>query len=158
MTPYSSVGRNILVIDKYMKLYLKNALKPYDLNTAEGMVLLTLYGHNGLAQDEIMNELHGGEWGRTQDQLIDELHYDKGVMTRTMQALEAKGYVNRQGNSADGRSYLFYLSKKAEEFKPRLMSILRAWNDGVLKGFDVQQIEQMERVLAQMADNARLIK
>ncbi len=155
---YTSISRNILVIDKYMKLYMKNALKPYDLNTAEGMVLLVLYGHNGLAEEEILTELHGKELiGKTQEQLIGSLHYDKGVMTRTMQALESKGYVTRQDNTADGRSYLFFLTKMAEDFKPVLISILRFWSDGILQGFEKEIVEVIGHALEQISENAKKI-
>ncbi len=153
---YGTIGRNILIIDKYMKLYLKYALKPHDLNTAEGMVLLVLYGHDGLGQDEILTELHGQkERGKTQEQLIFSLHYDKGVMTRTMQALESKGYVRRQENSADGRSYIFFLTPKAESFKPTLLSVLRLWSESILQGINKDAVALIESALMQMAENAK---
>ena len=91
-----SLGRNILVIDKYFRMYFKNSLKQYGLNTAEGLCLLSFYEEDG----------------RTQEQLIDMLHYDKGVMTRTMQSLEEKGMLSRMNHEEDSRSYLFYLTKK----------------------------------------------
>ncbi len=152
-----SIGQNILIIDKYMKMYLKNALKPHNLNTAEGMVLLVLYGHDGITQDEILNELHREVIGITQDQIIDELHYDKGVMTRTMQSLENKGYVKRHDNFSDGRSYIFYLTKVANNFKPTLISILQFWSNGILHGFDAQTVEIINQALKQLAENAKNI-
>ena len=157
---YPMIGQNILIIDKYMKLYLKNALKRYDLNTAEGMVLLTLYGSDGKTDAERSGQQHGSaadKLGITQDKIIDELHYDKGVMTRTMQALERKGYVMRQENSSDGRSYIFKLTKKAAEFKPSLLAVLRLWSHGVLGGIDQELIEIVDSVLKQMAENAKTI-
>lgn len=157
---HSSIGQNILVIDKYMKLYLKIALKPHNLNTAEGMVLLTLYCRDGRTGEEILSEIHGktnGKFGITQEQIIDELHYDKGFMTRTMQALESKGYVTRQDNNSDGRSYIFMLTKKANDFKPSLIELLRFWSDGILLGIDMQLVEVIDKALKQMAENAKNI-
>ena len=58
-----SIGRNIMVIDKYFRMYFKNHLKQYGLNTAEGLSLLALYEEDG----------------RTQEQLIMLLHYDKAL-------------------------------------------------------------------------------
>lgn len=152
-----SIGQHILVIDKYMKLYLKTALKPYEINTAEGMVLLVLYGHDGKTETEILEGIHCGTAGLTQEQIIDEIHYDKGVMTRTMQDLECKNYVTRAENDADGRSSLFYLTTKAKEFKPTLIKLLRHWNDTVLQGFDSETIERLDSCLNSMMKSARFL-
>ena len=53
----STIGCNILIIEKYFKLFLKYSLKEYELNTAEGMVLLALYGHNGQTEDQTLKNL-----------------------------------------------------------------------------------------------------
>jgi len=154
----SSIGQSILVIDKYMKLYLRNSLRPHNLNTAEGMVLLTLFGRDGKTQNEILNEIHQDSIGITQEHIIDELHYDKSVMTRTMQSLEGKGYVKRQENISDGRSYIFYLTQAANDFKPTLISILRYWNDGVMRGFDDSMVKVISETLLQLAENAKTLQ
>ena len=36
------IGHNIMAFDKYFRVYLKNCLNDYDLNIAEGMVLLSV--------------------------------------------------------------------------------------------------------------------
>ena len=149
------ISHNILVVDKYMKLHIKNVLKAYDVNVAEAMVLLVMYGHPETKHPP--TQALGEEAGHTQEQLIDFLHYDKGVMTRTMQALEQKGYVTRQGNAADGRSFLFYKTQKAQLFKPQLMQILQNWNDAVMQGMDAATAEATALALAQMAKNAKEI-
>ncbi len=149
-----SVGRNNMIIDKYFKLFFKNNLKPYDLNTAEGIVLLLLLEKETRPQENTIEKLHKIVCGKTQDQLIDEIHYDKAVMTRTMQTLESKGYVVRSVNPEDSRSYVFSLTKKAFDFKPVLLEILKRWNDGLQKGIDKEKLEAVKEALCQMAKNA----
>lgn len=135
---YSSIGCNILGIDKYFKIFLKNSLRKNELNAAEGLVLLALYGQDG----------------QSQDQIIEELHYDKGVMTRTMQSLEKKGYVLREKNSLDNRSFLFYLTNKAMIFKSTLIEILQEWNDIILQGIDDLSLRLLDKTLDRMSQNA----
>ena len=154
MERYASIGRNMNIADKYFRLYLRDALKPHNLNTAEGTVLLSLYGKNGTTENQIFDSIHDNAIRHTQDQIIDELHYDRGVMTRTMKALEEKEYVLRSDNPADSRSYIFSLTDKALDFKPILIGILFEWNTYLLEGIDAETLKITENALAVMAQNA----
>lgn len=151
---YTAIGRNMMKIDKYFKIFFKNALKVYDINVAEGLVLLSLYGHNGQTENQILNDLDCNEFSKTQDQLIGELHYDKGVMTRTMQSLEKKNYVLRKDNPKDSRSYIFTLTEKALDFKETLIEILTEWSDCILKNFNEKTLGIIDASLRSMAENA----
>jgi DNA-binding MarR family transcriptional regulator len=141
MLKYMHIGRRILIIDKYFKLFMKKRLAAFDLNTAEGMVLLVFYGQNG------------GK-GTTQDQLIDDLRYDKGVMTRTMQALEAKGYLARDNHPKDNRSYVFTLTEQAIDFRPALFALLQTWSEALLQGIDEARLDVVQTTLSEMSQNA----
>lgn len=153
MEQYASIGRNMSIAYKYFRLYLRDALKPYDLNMAEGTVLLSLYEKNGTTERQIFDSLQPAVW-RTQDQIIEELHYDRGVMTRTMKSLEEKKFVLRSDNPADCRSYIFSLTQKAQEFKPILIGLLSEWNTWLLEGIGADTLKTAEKALAVMAKNA----
>lgn len=141
MENFRSIGRNMMIADKYFKLYLRNELQPYDLNAAEGVVLLMLYQQ-------------AASHGKTQDELIREIHYDKGVMTRTMKELEQKGFVLREQNPLDSRSYLFSLSEKGRDFKETLTAILQRWNEALLADLPREDLLLVEAALSRMAQNA----
>lgn len=149
-----SIVKNSMIIEKHFKLFFKNGLKQYDLNTAEGMVLLLLIEKEAKPECNTIEKMHKIIRGQTQDQMIDEIHYDKAVMTRTMQSLEGKGYVVRNLNPIDSRSYIFSLTKKAADFKPTLINILKHWNEGMQKGIDKKELEVADKALSQMANNA----
>ena len=152
---YVSIGRNMNIADKYFRLYLRSALNPYELNAAEGTVLLVMYGKDGGTEKQIFHSIHGFEpGGNTQDELIGQLHYDKGVMARTMKTLEEKGYVERRDNPADSRSYLFYLTEQGKNFKETLLHILRIWQEVLLKNLDEKTLDVIEKALEIMAQNA----
>lgn len=147
MKAIALIGRNINVVDKYFRIYLRNCLNPYGLNAAEGTVLLNMYEKHSDASENPLN-------GTTQEELIAGLRYDKGVMTRTMKSLEEKGYVMRSINPNDSRSYVFTLTGKGNSFKTNLVSILRQWADILFKGVDEASITALEKALNTMSENA----
>jgi len=154
MDKRACTGRNIMVIDKYFKLYFRRMLKEYDLNSAEGMVLLALYGSDGLTEKQILTSIHSGTGAQTQEQIIRELHYDKGVLTRTMQSLEEKEYVTRCKNPQDSRAFDFHLTEKAKEFRPKIMKILSHWHVHLIDGIDEKTLDLLDKTLETMAKNA----
>lgn len=133
MKHYASIARNMDIADKYFRLYLRDVLKPYNLNTAEGTVLLSLYGKNETTESQIINSIHNHDC-HTQDQIINELHYDRGVMTRTMKGLEEKKHVLRSNNPNDCRSYIFSLTKKHWILSPYLLTCFTNGIHFYLKG------------------------
>lgn len=141
MEKFEHIGRNMMISDKYFKLYLRDALAPYGLNATEGVVLLMMF-HSAVAQKN------------TQEDLIRRIHYDKGVMTRTMKELEQKGFVSREPNPTDSRSYLFSLTKAGEALKEPLFDTVRRWNERLLAGIDERDLETVKNVLGKMAQNA----
>ena len=153
------IDRSSMIIEKYFKLYFRNSLKQYDLNTAEGLILLLMMEKEMTPQNNALDRMHQFIKGHTQDQMNDEIHYDKAVMTRTMQSLENKGYVERSINPTDRRSSVFSLTEKATAFKSTLTDILTQWNNGLQKGIDKETLEIVNTALSQMANNAlELIK
>lgn len=55
--------------------------------------------------------------GSTQSEVRENLNMDKGAAARRAASLEAKGYLRRETNPADGRSQLLYATEKAEGLK-----------------------------------------
>lgn len=155
MRRYASIGRNMNIADKYFRLFLRDALSPYDLNTAEGTVLLSMYEKSEGTEQQIFHSIHSRPTpGNTQDELICSLHYDKGVMTRTMKSLEDKGFVARKSNPADSRSSLFSLTEKGTAMKGVLIAALRQWNGVLLSGVPDETLAILEGALDTMAQNA----
>lgn len=162
---FLSITQQFLVVTKYFKMYFKNRLKPYGLNTAEAMVLLVLMDGADKTHADILSAIHTGRnglpdqaqvdrcQGMTQDEVITDLHYDKGVMTRTMKALEGMGYVRRSVNPKDSRSYLFNVTEKARDLQPEFMEILSTWNDLLLEGVTHQA--ESRAALDRITENAK---
>ena len=155
MSQIAGIGRSMNIADKYFRLFLRDALSPRGLNTAEGTVLLSMLEKSGGTAPEIFRSIHGrAAEENTQDELIERLQYDKGVMARTMKALEEKGFVERRANPADSRSSLFCLTDEGRELKGALIGALRRWSVVLLDGIPEQDLSVLERDLDRMAENA----
>jgi DNA-binding MarR family transcriptional regulator len=143
----------VRLIEKYFKLFFRANLKEHDLNAAEGIVLLLMYEKEMEPNSNTIENIHKSIRGKTLDQMIDEIHFDKAFMTRTMQSLESKGFVVRNPNPTDNRSFVFTLTGKAAAFRPTLLNILKLWNDSLMKNVESQNIEIIRKALSQMASN-----
>ena len=134
-----SITRSITTIEKHGKLILRDEIKPYGLNLAEGLVLVSFFNNE---RDSI-----------TQDKLIDELHFDKGVLTRTMQSLENQGYLKRQSNPNDKRSFIFSITEKSKNLINTLSPVIEKWQKVLLAGLDTNDITLLQNLLEKMAKN-----
>lgn len=84
---------------------------------AEKLVLRTLRESDiGTAEIDYIHALRHHP-GVTQAQIAELLHADKAAIARRTESLEAKGYLVRRENPADGRSRLLYATDKAEALK-----------------------------------------
>lgn len=84
---------------------------------AEKLVLYTLRESGiGTAEIDYIHALRHHP-GATQAQIAKLLHADKAAVARRTESLEAKGYLVRRENPADGRSRLLYPTEKAEGLK-----------------------------------------
>ena len=76
MDNIESIGKNLLIINKYTKLYIKDQMKHYNLNYSEFMTLLNFYRKDGICPENI----------------VEDLQHDKSLITRITSGLEEKAY------------------------------------------------------------------
>ncbi|MCI2062019.1 MAG: MarR family transcriptional regulator [Eubacteriaceae bacterium] len=136
---YADFGRSVMNFSKQFNMQMKCRLAEYDLNTAEGVVLLCLYEADGITQEAMLNEIH----------------YDKSVLARTLQSLEKKQFVERRENPDDGRSSLVYLTDRAEAFRKVMRDMLKDWSSKAFTGIKTEDIESCQRNIELMIDNAK---
>ena len=94
-------GRKITKIAREVGKFTVQTMKEEGIGTAE-FDFIHLVRHNP---------------GITQTEVRETLKIDKGAAARRAASLEAKGYLERKPNPADGRSQLLYATKKAEAKK-----------------------------------------
>lgn len=85
--------------------------------------------------------------GITQAGVRDALKIDKGAAARRAARLEAKGYLVRRENPADGRSQLLYATEKAEALKNSKASIEAAFYEWLLEKLPEADAQAFTRIL-----------
>lgn len=85
--------------------------------------------------------------GITQAAVREKLKIDKGAAARRAASLEAKGFLIRQENPADGRSQLLYATEKAETLKNSKASIESAFYEWLLKDLPETDRREFCRIL-----------
>ena len=95
--------------------------------------------------------------GRSQEQLSRELCLNKSTVARTLNYLEEKGYVVREANPQDKRSFLVYPTDKMLEIYPLVVSITREWNESLCEGISSGELEVFFSVLSKMEQKAKAL-
>lgn len=112
-------------------------LRPLNLSSAEGNILLHL--------------LTQGETG--QDQLVDQLDISKPAVSRALDSLESKGYVTRQPDPADRRAHRVQLTAKAREIGPNIEQIYNQLYTLAVQGISPQELDAFLQVFARISAN-----
>ena len=95
--------------------------------------------------------------GRSQEELSRELCLNKSTVARTLGFLEEKGYVRREANALDKRSFLVYPTDKMYEIYPLVVSITRDWNELLCEDIPSKDLEIFFSVLSKMEQKAKAI-
>lgn len=77
--------------------------------------------------------------GITQAEVREKLGIDKGAAARRAASLEAKGYLIRRENPADGRSRLLYATEKAEGLRNTKAGIEAAFYEWLLRSLPEEE-------------------
>ena len=85
--------------------------------------------------------------GITQATIRDILALDKGAAARRAASLEAKGYLVRKANPADGRSQLLYATEKADQLKNSKTSVETLYYEFLEEALSPQENAEFCRLL-----------
>lgn len=118
---------------------LDHALAEFDMTHAQFGIFRKLLDSRG--------EISAGDLAR-------EWHYDSGAMTRMLDRLEEKGFVERSRSPADRRVVLVRLSDKGRTLAHQLGLVAIATLNRHLAGFSADEVEQFKNFLRRMIANA----
>ena len=85
--------------------------------------------------------------GITQTEVCAILGIDKGSAARKIASLEAKGYLTRQVNPADGRSRLLYATEQAENLKNSKARVEAVCYEWLLEALSPDEQAEFARLL-----------
>ena len=117
---------------------INEGLRPLGLSSAEGNILLHL-----LTQGEDLG----------QEQLAGQLDISKPAVSRTLDSLEAKGYITRQADPEDKRAHRVRLTGRARETGPALERIYNHVYTLAFEGVSPEEFDTFMRLLARVSQN-----
>ena len=85
--------------------------------------------------------------GITQSEICKILGADKGAVAKQTANLEAKGYLQRKDNPADGRSQLIYPTAQAQQLKNSKAHIEAAFYEWLLSSLEEPDRREFVRLL-----------
>ncbi len=146
----NSFQSELIGIERGLRSYLKEVLKPTGLNVVEMATLGAVCLSGKISQKEIiagMGEHVLGYW--------NELPVDKGAMTRAVKSLEGKGMITRSDNPTDSRSYLFEATETGLIAAINFKEMYDEWASHVFDGIDELELETCAAVLFRVKENAK---
>jgi MarR family transcriptional regulator, organic hydroperoxide resistance regulator len=97
----------------------------------------------------VFNALWMGD-GITIGELGQRVALDGSTITGILDRMEKNGYVERRPNAEDRRSALVYLTEKAREVGPRIISFADELDAAIRKNFSAKDMAIFERVLREL--------
>jgi len=95
--------------------------------------------------------------GMSQEEISRELCLNKSTVTRAINQLLERGYVERKANPDDKRSFLIFPTDRMLEILPLVRSVTTEWNELISEGVPKDELEIFISVLNKMKDSARKI-
>ncbi len=135
-----SAARAISIIHRNSVIFLENELKKYNIGTGQLMILKALNCNDGINQESIS----------------DFLVTDKTTVTKNIKPLIKEGYISREKNNSDRRSYRICLTEKGKSIIPEIYRIIDEWTECLLAGFSAEDRSSVLKFLEVMTGNACL--
>ena len=93
--------------------------------------------------------------GINQERIRSMFHLDKGTVAKTIKPLIREGYIRREINPDDKRSYQIFLTDKGRSVMPTIKQNVRCWTDALTAGFTDEEKRSINDLLSRMSENAR---
>ncbi len=85
--------------------------------------------------------------GLTQKELSDTTYKDQANITRSIDRIEKKGFLNRVSNSSDRRIINLFPTQKAKELVKKIVPISNEYNKQLSQGLSKNESEELLRLL-----------
>ncbi|MFK7802467.1 MAG: MarR family winged helix-turn-helix transcriptional regulator [Anaerolineae bacterium] len=133
----NAVGYVIVKAARHLKLHLQRSLKEFGMGPEQWFLLFRLYEQDG----------------RSQKELADNHANDFPNITRLIDALVKKGYVQRKVDAADRRKQRVYLTQPGREFMETRMPWVVKTRQDIFKGISDEELFQLVQTLEKIEEN-----
>ncbi len=133
--PLINIASNIILRSQ---LYLNQALKTKNLSSAEGNILMFLYGNGD---------------GVNQDAIVAGVDVSKPAISRTINSLEHKGYISRQAGADDRRARIVFLTEQAKTAREFVQGVYADYVAIAAKGIPTAKMDEFIHLLQGVSEN-----
>lgn len=135
-----SLGKWLARICRQNQKTISKKLRPYQIGGGgQHSFLMEIFRRPGINQDELTNDLK----------------FDKATTARSVKQLELDGYIKREVDEKDRRSYRLFPTEKGLDFQPVLQSILNDTNKVLTKGLSSAEQDQLLLLLKKVYENSQ---
>ena len=103
----------------------------------------------GQGERRVLHFIHHGN-GVTQKEICEKFDVNKAAVARQCASLEEKGFIKRERNENDGRSFLLFPTEKAEDFKQEHINAEEQIYSRLFKGLDSEDMDQLEKLVSKI--------
>ncbi|MDN3015479.1 MarR family transcriptional regulator [Paenibacillus sp. BSR1-1] len=126
--------------DLTLTSYIKAKLAPLNIAPEQNLILMLLWEKDGLTQNEIAKKLEK----------------DKTNIARMICNLEKKGFISRQINEIDNRSFNVFLTENGKKLGEMIKPLAEEFNRTVCAGISKEEQQIVKQVLLKMRQNVEM--
>jgi len=125
------------IIVRACRNFTERKLREFDLTFGEQIIVMFLSAHDNVNQDTISKTFM----------------IDKGMVAKTLNKLEQKGYIMRRQNPDNKRENIISLTQQGADILIHMNTVLKEWNDILYEGMSEEDIAYVTRLTEKMAEN-----
>lgn len=128
---------NMSIIVRYCRMFTERKLKEHDLSFGEQIIIMFLSANENVNQEAISKKYM----------------IDKGMVAKTLDKLEQKGFIRRLQNPENKRENIISLQQKGINILSDMGDVLREWNEILYDGMSEEEIACVKRLTGKMVEN-----
>ena len=125
------------VIQRFSQIFVTKHLKHNAVSKCHAPILMTIYLHEGLTQNELANRLK----------------FNKGAVAKLVKAIEHEGYIVRCSDENDRRLQKLYLADKGRQVIPQIKTLEHDLSEKLVQGFSEEEKLILHSMLDRIIDN-----
>lgn len=125
------------IIQRYSQIFTTQHLKSNSVSKCHAPILMTIYLHEGLTQNELANKLK----------------FNKGAVAKLVKSIEKEGYITRCSDKNDRRLQKLYLADKGHQVIPQIKTLEHQLSEKLVQGFSEEEKETLHSMLDRIIEN-----
>mgnify|MGYP000657230772 CR=1 FL=1 len=129
--------KNMSIIVRACRNFTERKLREFDLTFGEQIIVMFISAHENVNQDTISKTFM----------------IDKGMVAKTLNKLEQKGYIMRRQNPDNKRENIISLTQQGADILIYMNTVLKELNDILYEGMSEEDIAHVTKLVEKMAEN-----